>query len=79
MKTLLLFVPSAVAIAALMWHAWSYRGRRIALSFFISAFLFGVVRGNVIHWITVESQGGVMPYVFTQPVVQIFSASLQAV
>ena len=35
--------------------------------------------GNVIHWITVESQGGVMPYVFTQPVVQIFSASLQAV
>ncbi len=79
MKTLLLFVPSAVAIATLMWHAWSYRGRRIALSFFISAFLFGVVRGNVIHWITVESQGGVMPYVFTQPVVQIFSASLQAV
>ena len=79
MKTLLLFVPSAVAIAVLMWHAWSHRGRRIALSFFISAFLFGVVRGNVIHWITVESQGGVMPYVFTQPVVQIFSASLQAV
>ena len=79
MKTLLLFVPSAVAIAVLMWHAWSYRGRRIALSFFISAFLFGVVRGNVIHWITVESQGGVMPYVFTQPVVQIFSASLQAI
>ena len=79
MKTLLLFVPSAVAIALLMWHAWSHRGRRIALSFFISAFLFGVVRGNVIHWITVESQGGVMPYVFTQPVVQIFSASLQAV
>ena len=79
MKTLLLFVPSAVAIALLLWHAWSHRGRRIALSFFISAFLFGVVRGNVIHWITVESQEGVMPYVFTQPVVQIFSASLQAV
>ena len=79
MKTLLLFVPSAVAIALLIWHAWSHRGRRIALSFFISAFLFGVVRGNVIHWITVESQEGVMPYVFTQPVVQIFSASLQAV
>lgn len=79
MRTLLLFVPSAVAIAVLVWHAWSHRGRRIALSFFISAFLFGVLRGNVIHWITVESQGGVMPYVFTQPVVQIFSASLQAV
>ena len=36
MKTLLLFVPSAVAIALLIWHAWSHRGRRIALSFFIS-------------------------------------------
>ncbi len=79
MNTLLLFVPSAMAVTALMWHAWHYRGRRIALSFFFAAFLFGVARGNAIHYITVKAQGGVMPYVFTQPVVQIFSASLQAI
>ena len=79
MKTLLLFVPSVLAVAGLFWHAWRYRGRRIALTFFPAAFLFGVIRGNAIHWIAVDFQDGVMPYVFTNPVVQIFSASVQAV
>lgn len=79
MKTLLLFVPSTLAVAGLVWHAWRYRGRRIALTYFPAAFLFGLVRGGVIHWIAVDVQGGVMPYVFANPVLQIFSSSLQAV
>ena len=79
MRTLLLFVPSALAVAGLVWHAWKFRGRRIALSFFPAALLFGIIRGNVIHWVAVETQDGVMPYVFAHPVIQIFSASLQAV
>ncbi len=79
MRTLLLFVPSALAVAGLIWHAWRFRGPKIALSFFPAALLFGIIRGNIVHWVTVEAQGGVMPYVFTHPVIQIFSASLQAV
>ena len=78
-RTLLLFVPSTLAVAGLVWHAWRCRGRRVALTFFPAAFLFGAIRGNVIHWIAVDAQKGVMPYLVANPVAQVFSGSLQVV
>jgi len=74
----LLLLPSSFLLALLFLHSWRYRGRRPTLAFFILCFIFGVIRGNTIHYIiTSYFKGESLPYLFVQPMVRIANASLQ--
>jgi tetratricopeptide (TPR) repeat protein len=62
---LLLFIGSTVALVLLILHSGRTRGRFITLAFFLSAFAFGILRGNAI-WLLGKLAGGtdeaLMPY-----------------
>ena len=81
-KAFLLVVPSGIGLALCLLHGFLSRRRAAMLSFVVAVLLFGILRGNVIHWITVESARGAgavgaMPYVITTPVIRILHATLQ--
>jgi hypothetical protein len=77
-RTILLFVPSTLIVLSLVLHSLKVRGRRETLLFFLSALLFGILRGNIIWWITTVHFGGRFPYVFTNQLVGFFHDALQA-
>ncbi len=62
---LLLSIGSTVALVLLVMHSWRTRGRFITLAFFLSAFAFGILRGNAI-WLLCRFISGtnetLMPY-----------------
>ena len=65
MAALALLASSLVAVLLLVVHSWRRRGGRVTAAFFIPAFLFGVLRGNVIHVIILIISGtgeGGKPY-----------------
>ena len=80
---LLLSVPSALGLVLLLVHGFTFRRTRVMLGFLGLGLIFGLLRGNVIHWMTVdlprEVAGGfgMMPYTITTPVIRIGDASLQ--
>lgn len=75
---LLLLIPSSLLLILLFAHSWRYRGRTITLAFFGLCFAFGVLRGNIIHYIITTYLGGEsLPYLFLRPVVKVWNASLQ--
>jgi|GEM_PF-2694482 tetratricopeptide (TPR) repeat protein len=75
---LLLMLPSSILLILLFLHSWRYRGRRVTLAFFLICFIFGIIRGNTIHYIiTSYFKGDSLPYLFVQPMVRIANASLQ--
>ncbi len=66
--TALLFISSSVALALLVVHSWRTRGRFVTLAFFISAVLFGMLRGNVV-WLTgwvIYGPEARVPYVISE-------------
>jgi tetratricopeptide (TPR) repeat protein len=75
---LVLMIPSSLLLALLFAHSWKYRGRALTLSFFLASFAFGIIRGNLIHWIITQVMGGSsLPYLFVRPMIRILNASLQ--
>jgi hypothetical protein len=78
MRTAILFIPSTLIVLALVWHSWRVRGARETALFFPLALLFGIVRGNIIWWITTVHFKGSFPYVFSNRVMGFFHDSLQA-
>ncbi len=78
MRTLLLFLPSALVVLAMVLHSLKQRGARETWLFFGFGLLFGVLRGNIIWWITTVHFGGRFPYIFTNKLLGIFHDSLQA-
>jgi Tfp pilus assembly protein PilF len=74
----LLLIPSSLLLGLLFAHSWRYRGKKVTLAFFISCFVFGIIRGNLIDYICIASLGEKgLPYLFVQPVARIWNASLQ--
>ncbi|HUW57090.1 MAG TPA: hypothetical protein VMZ92_10675 [Planctomycetota bacterium] len=65
--TPLLLISSTIALALLVVHSWRTRGRFATLAFFISATLFGILRGNVIwllmKYLSGDAFHGLKPYV----------------
>lgn len=78
MRTAILFIPSTLIVLALVWHSWRVRGGRETALFFPFALLFGILRGNIIWWITTVHFQGSFPYVFSNRVFGFFHDSLQA-
>lgn len=78
MRTALLFIPSLVVVLAFVWHSLVVRGRRETLIFFSFGLLFGILRGNIIWWITTVHFGGRFPYIFKNRLFGFFHDSLQA-
>ena len=68
---LFLLIPSISLLILLFAHSWNFRGKKITALFFGSCFTFGVIRGNLIHWIVINClEGKSLPYMFVQPVVR---------
>ncbi|HEU5180465.1 MAG TPA: tetratricopeptide repeat protein [Candidatus Polarisedimenticolia bacterium] len=74
---LLLFISSSLLTLLLVVHAVRTRGARTALAFFVSAFLFGVIRGNSVAYLAAGEDAG--PYIFSEAIVSIGRAELPAV
>jgi tetratricopeptide (TPR) repeat protein len=73
---LLLIVPSFLLTLLLVAHAVRVRGGRTAFFFFVSAFLFGIVRGNSVAALAAGENRG--PYIFSEAAVSIGRAELPA-
>src|SRR5262245_48376491 len=72
---LLLLVSSSFLTLLLIVHSMKTRGRRTTLAFFVSLFLFGVLRGNSVALLSDSASG---PYVFSEAIVKIGAAELPA-
>ena len=72
---LLLSVPSTAILLLMILHSFFKRGKRLTLTFFLSAFIFGIVRGNLVYFVT----NGNMPYIFFNPMLRIGGADLMMV
>ena len=55
---LLLFLSSSFLTLLLVVHSVKSRGVRTTLYFFLSAFLFGVLRGNSAAYLSSDENGG---------------------
>ncbi len=76
--SLVLMILSTLLLILLFAHSWNYRGRALTISFFCSSFLFGIIRGNLIHAIiTRVLSGDALPYIFVRPMIRIWNVSLQ--
>jgi hypothetical protein len=70
-NTILLAAPAVIMVAILAVHSLSKRGMDLTFTFFVGAFVFGAIRGNLVHLIT----NGKTPYVFNEPVFTIGAAN----
>ena len=62
----------------LFLHSWRFRGKGVTLAFFSAGSAFGVIRGNLIHYISTVYLGEQSPpYLFTQPVIRLWNVSVQ--
>ncbi|MCI0657676.1 MAG: tetratricopeptide repeat protein [Acidobacteria bacterium] len=73
---LLLFLSSSFLTLLLIVHSVKSRGVRTSLYFFVSAFLFGVVRGNSVAYLSSDETG--LPYVFSEALILVGKAELPA-
>jgi len=74
----ILVLPAFCVLVGLIVHSLKFRGRRDTLYFFIAAALFGIIRGNVIWWITAVHFQGKFPYVFQNRVMGVYHDSFTA-
>ncbi len=74
----LLALPSALALAALLWHRQRLQGGRLLLAFCVATAVYAVLRAGGIERI-MQSLGGERPYRLQQTVVQLGSSSPQEV
>ena len=77
-RMLVLAIPAALVVTALIVHSLRTRGRNDTLLFFGLALLFGILRGNVIWWITTQHFEGEFPYIFAANPIGVFHDSLVA-
>src|SRR5262245_10930932 len=73
---LLLFLSSSFLTLLLIIHSLKSRGVRTTVYFFVSAFLFGVVRGNSVAYLSSDERG--LPYVFSDALISLGKAELPA-
>jgi len=74
----ILVLPAFCVLVGLIVHSLKFRGRRDTLYFFMAAALFGIIRGNVIWWITAVHFQGKFPYVFQNRVMGVYHDSFTA-
>ena len=83
MAAWVLFLSSLTALVLLVFHSWRRRGGRVTAAFFIPGILFGVLRGNVVHYIMVllsDTGAATRPYLPQNPILpDIGHASIQVV
>jgi tetratricopeptide (TPR) repeat protein len=72
----LLLLPSLLLTLLLVLHSWKVRGGKTTFLFFVSCFLFGVVRGNSVAALAAGENGG--PYIFSGATWSIGRAELPA-
>ncbi|HET9234749.1 MAG TPA: hypothetical protein VFP10_11470, partial [Candidatus Eisenbacteria bacterium] len=74
----ILVLPAFLVLIGLFVHSWKFRGRRDTLLFFAFALLFGVLRGNIIWWITAVHFQGKFPYIFQNQLMGVYHDSFTA-
>src|SRR5688572_14230152 len=77
-KTLILAIPSAIILVALVVHSFRTLPRRRAIAFWIAVVVYGLLRGIAVHRIT-ESIGASFPYQIHNPMLTIAGVSLQEI
>ena len=77
-RILALAVPSAVILAALVWHSAAALPRRQAAGFWISVVVYGVLRGLGVRFVT-TSIGASFPYEIRNPMLSVGGVSAQEV
>ncbi|MCI0409810.1 MAG: tetratricopeptide repeat protein [Acidobacteria bacterium] len=73
---LLLLLSSSFLTLLLIVHSVKLRGVKTSLYFFLSAFLFGVLRGNSVVYLSSEGNSG--PYIFSDALIHVGKAELPA-
>ena len=73
---LLLFLSSSLLTILLVIHSVKSRGLKTSLYFFVSAFLFGVLRGNSVAYLSSGENAG--PYIFSDALISVGRAELPA-
>ncbi len=74
----ILIIPAMLVVLGLVFHSLRTRGKRDTLEFFGAALIFGVLRGNIIWWITTVHFEGKFPYIFAKQVLGIYHDSFTA-
>ena len=74
----ILVLPAFFVLVGLILHSVKFRGQRETLYFFIPAALFGILRGNIIWWITTVHFQGKFPYIFQHRVMGVYHDSFTA-
>lgn len=64
---LVLAIPASVAFVCIVWHSAKMRGVRTTVAFFAALIGFGLLRGNLVYWIT----NGKPPYRFEMSVMTV--------
>src|SRR5436309_548155 len=72
----LLLLPSLLLTLLLLFHSLRARGGRTTFYFFVSSFLFGVIRGNSVAALSGGENSG--PYIFSGATFRIGPAELPA-
>lgn len=78
-RVLTLAVPSAAALALLVWHSMRALPRRRALAFWACVAAYGVARGVAVRLVTERALHASFPYVVREPLVSVLGVSLQEV
>ena len=78
-RTLLLALPSAIVVGALIFHSFRTLERRRALTFWIAALAYGVVRGVLVRVVTERGLHTSVPYVFDERGPSLFGVAAQEI
>lgn len=76
-RALLLVVPTAAVLAALVVHSWRSLPRWRAATFWAAAALYGLLRGVVLHRVVEGGLGATFPYRIHDPLLPVFGVPLQ--
>lgn len=74
----ILVLPALAVVLGLVVHSLKFRGRRETLAFFLAAAVFGILRGNIIWWITTVHFQGKFPYIFQRHLLGVYHDSFTA-
>ncbi len=77
-RLLILAIPSAIILAALLWHSFQALPRRRATAFWLSVIAYGFLRGIGVHRVT-AAIGASFPYEIHNPTLSIAGVSAQEV
>lgn len=79
LRFLILAVPSAAVLCALVHHSLRTLPRARAAAFWCAAALYGVLRGLALGWVTRHGLEARLPYVIHRPLWPVFGTSLQEI